>query len=99
MNLSPKEQMRVKKMLRDERRPGMAIWMEKGADGDTYPNGFAQGDPFDLVIMAMHAVDFAANAFGIKPEQVSTKMTEMFSERDYKPSNISGELRVFKRGS
>ena len=96
MNLSAKEQIKVKRMLRDERRPGMVIWMELGADGDTHSNGYAQGDPFDLIMMAMHAVDFAANSLGIKPEQMVTKMAELFSDKNYKPSNISGELRVFK---
>ena len=70
--------------------------MELGADGDTHSNGYAQGDPLDLVMMAMHAVDFAANALGMKPEQMSSKMTELFSREDYIPSNIGGELRVFK---
>ena len=96
MNLSPKEQQQVRKLLRESRRPGMIIWMEPHADGDTYPNGFVQGDPFDLIIMAMHAADFAANSLGIKPEQVAKKMAELFSDKNYKPSNIGGELRVFK---
>ena len=96
MNLSAKEEIKVKRMLKEARRPGMVIWMELGADGDTHSKGYAQGDPFDLVMMAMHAVDFAANAFGIKPEQMVTKMAELFSGKDYKPSNIGVELRVFK---
>ena len=96
MKLSPKEQQQVRKLLREDRRPGMIIWMEPHADGDTYPNGFVQGDPFDAVIMAMHAVDFAANAFGIKPEQAALNIAQMFSNKGYKPSNIQGELRVFK---
>ena len=93
MNLSPKEQQQVRKMLRENRHPGMIIWMEPHADGDTYPKGFAQGDPFDMVMMALHAVDFVANAFGIKPEQAALNIAEMFAHKDYKPSNIQGELR------
>lgn len=96
MKLSPKEQQQVRKLLKEERRPGMIIWMEKHADGDTYPTGYVQGDPFDMVIMALHAVDFAANAFGMKPEQMAAKLTTLFSVKDYKPSNISGELRPLK---
>ena len=96
MNLSPKEQQQVRKLLREKRRPGMIIWMEPHADGDTYPNGFVQGDPFDMVMMALHAVDFVANAFGIKPEQAALNLAKMFSSTDYKKSNISGEIRTFK---
>ena len=96
MQLSPKEQQQVKKLLREERRPGMIIWMEPHADGDTYPNGYVQGDPFDVVMMALHAVDFAANALGVKPELMARKISELFSDKGYKPSNISGELRIFK---
>ena len=96
MKLSPKEQQRVRKLLREDRRPGMIIWMEPHADGDTYPSGFVQGDPFDMVMMALHAVDFAANAFGIKPEQAALNIAKMFSDKSYKPSNITGELRSFK---
>lgn len=95
MKLTPKEQQQVRKLLIEDRRPGMIIWMEKHADGDTYPSGFAQGDPFDMIIMAMHAVDFAANALGIKPEQMASGIEKMFLDKGYKPSNIGGELRVF----
>lgn len=96
MNLSPKEQQQVRKLLRESRRPGMIIWMEPHADGDTYPNGYVQGDPFDVVMMALHAVDFAANAVGIKPEQMAEGLTKIFLEKNYKPSNITGELRILK---
>ncbi|MBR2520436.1 MAG: hypothetical protein IKE46_11755 [Selenomonadaceae bacterium] len=96
MKLSPKERQKVMKLLREERRPGMIIWMEPHADGDTYPNGYVQGDPFDVVMMALHAVDFAANAFGIRPEQAALNIAEMFSDKEYKPSNIQGELRIIK---
>ncbi len=99
MNLTPKEQQRVRKLLREARRPGMIIWMEPHADGDTYPSGFVQGDPFDVVIMALHAVDFAANTLGIKPEQMAAGLEKMFLDKGYKPSNISGELRVLNRRS
>lgn len=93
MKLSPKELQRVRKLLREDRRPGMIIWMEPRADGDTYPSGFAQGDPLDATMMALHAVDLAANAFGIKPELMATGIAKMFSDKSYKPSNIQGELR------
>ena len=96
MKLTPKEQQKVRKLLRDERRPGMIIWMEPHEDGDTYPNGYVQGDPFDVVMMALHAVDFAANAFGIKPEQAALNIAKMFSDKEYEPSNIQGELRIIK---
>ena len=95
MNLSPKEQQQVRKLLREERRPGMIIWMEPHADGDTYPNGFTQGDPIDVLMMTLHAVDFLANSFGIKPEQAALAMAKVFSDKNYKPSNIHGELRSF----
>lgn len=96
MKLTPKEQKQVDKLIKDERRPGMIIWMEEHADGDTYPNGYVQGDPFDTVIMALHAVDFAANTFGIKPELMAKKIAALFSDKEYKPSNISGEVRIIK---
>lgn len=93
MKLSKEEQALLNKMIKNPRNPGMIIWMEPHADGDTYPNGYVQGDPFDMAMMAMHAIDFAANAFGISPEQMATMLARMFSDRGYKPSNITGELR------
>ena len=96
MKLSAKEQQQVRKLLRNERRPGMIIWMEPHADGDTYPTGYCQGDPFDAVMMALHAVDFVANAFGIRPEQAALNIAKMFSDKEYKPSNIQGELRIVR---
>ena len=96
MKLSPKEQQQVRKLLRNERQPGMIIWMEKHADGDTYPTGLVQGDPLDAIMMALHAVDFAANAMGVRPEQMAAGIATMFSDKSYKPSNIQGELRTFK---
>ena len=96
MKLSPKEQQLVRKLLKNERQPGMIIWMEPHADGDTYPTGLVQGDPLDAIMMALHAVDFAANAFGIKPEQAALNIAKLFADKDYKPSNIHGELRIIK---
>ena len=96
MQLSADERQQVDNLFKNKRRPGMVIWMEPHADGDTYPSGFAQGDPFDMVMMALHAVDFVANAFGIKPEQAALNLAKMFSSTDYKKSNISGEIRTFK---
>ena len=57
MKLSPKEQQLVRKLLKNERQPGMIIWMEPHADGDTYPTGLVQGDPLDAIMMALHAVE------------------------------------------
>ena len=93
MKLSKAEQHQLNKMIKNERNPGMIIWMEPHADGDTYPKGYVQGDPFDMVMMALHAVDFAANAFGLRPEQMADMIAKMFTDRGYKPSNITGELR------
>lgn len=93
MKLTPEEKQQVRKLLQDARRPGMIIWMEPHTDGDTYPNGFVQGDPLDVMIMALHAVDFVANTLGVKPEQVASMMVKMFSDKNYKPSNIRGEFR------
>ena len=96
MKLTPKEQQQLRKILTENRRPGMVIWMEPHADGDTYPNGYVHGDPMDIVIMAMHAVDFAANTFGLKPAIMAKMLSDMFSDKNYKPSNIQGELRSMK---
>lgn len=95
MKLTTKERRQLKKLLSDERRPGMIIWMEPHEDGDTYSTGFAQGDPFDMMAMAIHAVDFFANAYGLTPEVAAKGLADFFANDDYKPSNIKGELYVF----
>lgn len=94
MKLTTKERRQLEKLLSDECCPGMIIWMQQGADGDTYPSGTAQGDPFDMMAMAIHAVDFFANAYGLKPEVAAAGLAKIFASDDYKPSDIKGEIRL-----
>ncbi|MBQ6131113.1 MAG: hypothetical protein IJL12_02060 [Selenomonadaceae bacterium] len=84
MNLTSAEQQQVRKLLNDDRSPGMIIWTEAQADGDTYANGIVQGDQIEVVMMTIHAIDYAAKSLGMKPEQVLKKIAKFISTTKHK---------------
>lgn len=84
MKLSQKEQQQVQKLLSDEHSPGMIIWTEAQADGDTYANGIVQGDPIEVTMMTIHAIDYVAKSLHMKPEQVLKKLSKFISATKHK---------------
>lgn len=91
MQLSTKEIYQVRKLLKDKRRPGMILWTEESANGDSHANGYAQGDPIEIIMMTIHAVDFAAESLDMTPEQVLEKIAAFLSTTDHKSTNMSSE--------
>ena len=79
MDLTPAEKQQVQKLLNDERSPGMIIWTEAQPDGDTCAQGIVQGDPVEVTMMTIHAIDYAARSLHMKPEQVLKKISKFIS--------------------
>ena len=76
MELSASEKKQLQKLLSDEHTPAMIIWTEKQANGDTSATGCVQGNPIEVVMMTIHAIDYAAKSLGIKPEQALKKIAQ-----------------------
>ena len=91
MQLSVEEQQQFENLLKDEQSSGMILWTETQADGNSHANGFVQGDQIEIVMMTIHAVNFAAEALGMKPDQLLEKLATFISETNPKPSKIKTE--------
>ena len=82
MQLTAKEHKQVRKLLTDDNRPGMILWTEPQANGDTCANGYVEGDPIEIVMMTIHAINFAARAAGMSPKDMSSKLATIIASRE-----------------
>ena len=91
MQLSTKEQQQLRRLLKEAHRPGMVLWTVQSSGDNVIANGYAQGDPIEIIMMTIHAVDFAAQSLNMTPEQVLNKIAAFLSTTDHKPTNMSSE--------